>query len=169
MKSNVKTQFFKESCPKRFSIRTWTLWIERFLTRRNQTSRSNLIRIRVLGERLGISEDEVLARIAKLRQDGIIRRIGASINSRGLGFVSTLVCAKAPVESLEDFVTIINSYPGVTHNYLRKHDYNVWFTLIAESEAVKQQIIRDMSEKTGVELFEFPAKKIFKIRVDFKF
>ncbi len=124
---------------------------------------------RVLGERLGISEDEVLARIAKLRQDGIIRRIGASINSRGLGFVSTLVCAKAPVESLEDFVTIINSYPGVTHNYLRKHDYNVWFTLIAESEAVKQQIIRDMSEKTGVELFEFPAKKIFKIRVDFKF
>jgi siroheme decarboxylase len=124
---------------------------------------------RVLGERLGISEAEVLQRIAKLRQDGIIRRIGASINSRGLGFVSTLVCAKAPVESLEDFVTIINSYPGVTHNYLRKHDYNVWFTLIAESEAVKQQIIRDMSEKTGVELFEFPAKKIFKIRVDFKF
>jgi siroheme decarboxylase len=124
---------------------------------------------RVLGERLGISEAEVLARIAKLRQDGIIRRIGASINSRGLGFVSTLVCAKAPVESLEDFVTIINSYPGVTHNYLRKHDYNVWFTLIAESEAVKQQIIRDMFEKTGVELFEFPAKKIFKIRVDFKF
>lgn len=124
---------------------------------------------RVLGARLGISEDETLSRIAKLKKAGIIRRIGASINSRRLGFVSTLVTAQVPTEQLNDFVDVVNTYSGVTHNYLRKHEYNVWFTLIAQSEHEKQRIINEMSERTGIRLVEFPAKKIFKIRVDFKF
>jgi DNA-binding Lrp family transcriptional regulator len=123
----------------------------------------------VLGQRIGISEDETVARIGKLRVLGIIRRIGASINSRGLGFVSTLVTAKVPEEVLESFVTMVNDYPGVTHNYLRKHDFNVWFTLISPSEDDKQRTLKEMIEKSGIDLFEFPAKQIFKIRVDFKF
>jgi len=110
-----------------------------------------------------------LARIDKLRKSGIIRRIGASINSRGLGFVSTLVTAKVQEQALESFVTLVNDYPGVTHNYLRKHDFNIWFTLISPSENDKQRTLREMTEKSGIDLFEFPAKKIFKIRVDFKF
>ncbi len=123
----------------------------------------------VLGSRIGLSEEETLFRVTKLREAGIIRRIGASINSRELGFVSTLVTAMVPAERLDDFVALINSFSGVTHNYLRKHDYNVWFTLIAQSEREKLRIIREMSQRTGIELFEFPAKRIFKIRVDFKF
>lgn len=123
----------------------------------------------VLGARLGISEDETLSRIAKLKKMGIIRRIGASINSRGLGFVSTLVTAQVPTEQLNNFVDVVNSYSGVTHNYLRKHEYNVWFTLIAPSEPEKQRIVNEMSERTGIKLIELPAKRIFKIRVDFKF
>ncbi|MGC8660461.1 MAG: AsnC family transcriptional regulator [Desulfomonilaceae bacterium] len=124
---------------------------------------------RILGQRIGISEQETLTRVDKLRRAGIIRRIGASINSRGLGFVSTLVTATVPVDQLEDFVSVINSFPGVTHNYLRKHRYNVWFTLIAPSEQEKKNIVNQMSDKTGIELHEFPANRIFKIRVDFKF
>lgn len=124
---------------------------------------------KVLGARLGISEDETLSRIAKLKKMGIIRRIGASINSRGLGFVSTLVTAQVPTEQLNNFVDVVNSYSGVTHNYLRKHEYNVWFTLIAQSEPEKQRIVNEMSERTGIKLIELPAKRIFKIRVDFKF
>ena len=123
----------------------------------------------ILGSKIGISEEEVLQRVVKLRRAGIIRRIGASINSRGLGFVSTLVTASVPVDQLERVVSIINSFQGVTHNYLRKHAYNVWFTLIAQSQEEKKRIIEEMMEKTGVELHEFPAKRIFKIRVDFKF
>ncbi|MGC8605624.1 MAG: AsnC family transcriptional regulator [Desulfomonilaceae bacterium] len=124
---------------------------------------------RVIGSRVGISEQETLDRIAKLRDAGIIRRIGASINSRGLGFVSTLIATTVPVDQLDNVVSIINSFPGVTHNYLRRHRLNVWFTLIAQSEADKIRIIREMSEQTGIELFDYPAKRIFKIRVDFKF
>lgn len=124
---------------------------------------------RVIGERVGMSEAEVLSRIAKLKQEGIIRRFGASINSRRVGFVSTLLAAKVPQEKFDFFVETVNACPGVTHNYERSHDYNVWFTLIAPSGEEKQRTIRELEEKTGIDILELPAKTIFKIKVDFKF
>jgi len=124
---------------------------------------------RMIGDRIGMTEEEVLSRVAKLKHEGIIRRIGASINSRRVGFVSTLLAAKVPQEKFESFVRTVNACPGVTHNYERQHEYNVWFTLIAPSLAEKQRIIRDLIERTGVDILELPAKRIFKIRVDFKF
>ncbi|MBI4962680.1 MAG: Lrp/AsnC family transcriptional regulator [Desulfomonile tiedjei] len=124
---------------------------------------------RLIGEKVGLTEEQVLARIAKLKREGIIRRIGASINSRRVGFVSTLLAAKVPREKFESFVRTVNAFPGVTHNYERQHEYNVWFTLIAPSLAEKQRVIQDLVEKTGVDILELPAKRIFKIRVDFRF
>jgi siroheme decarboxylase len=124
---------------------------------------------KVLGDRLGISQAEVLSRIKSLRQNGIIRRIGASLNSRRIGFVSTLVAAKVPPEKLDLFVTAVNNCPGVTHNYMRKHEYNIWFTLISPSIEEKQRTIKSLEESTGIELLELPAVRIFKIRVDFRF
>jgi siroheme decarboxylase len=124
---------------------------------------------RVLGERLGIDEPEVLARIARLKTDGVIRRMGASINSRKVGFVSTLLAARVPEEQFDSFVEIVNACQGVTHNYERKHEYNVWFTLISPSVAAKEKTIKSLIRKTGIEILELPAKRIFKIRVDFRF
>jgi len=124
---------------------------------------------RVLGDRIGMDEAEVLTRITNLREEGIIRRMGASINSRRIGFVSTLLAARVPREKFDSFVEIVNSCPGVTHNYERRHEYNVWFTLIAQSEGEKKDIIRDLTVRTGIRILEFPAEKIFKIRVDFRF
>jgi len=124
---------------------------------------------KVIAERIGVSEDEVLARIANLKQEGIIRRIGASINSRRIGYVSTLLAAKVPPDKLDSFVETVNSCPGVTHNYERNHEYNVWFTLITPSREEIDTTIRHLMEKTGIAIDEFPAKRIFKIRVDFKF
>jgi len=124
---------------------------------------------RVIAEKLGMAEEEVLARIAALRGEGIIRRLGASIDSRRLGFVSTLLAARVPMEKFQSFVRTVNTCPGVTHNYERNHEYNVWFTLIAPSLEEKERIIRDLTDRTGVDILELPAKKIFKIRVDFRF
>jgi len=124
---------------------------------------------RVIGERIGMDEAQVLTRIGKLKREGIIRRIGASINSRRIGFVSTLLAAKVPPDTFDSFVKTVNACRGVTHNYERKHEYNVWFTLIAETREEKQRIIRDLIKRTGVEIEELPAEKIFKIRVDFRF
>ncbi len=124
---------------------------------------------RVIGAKIGMDENEVMARIAGLRQEGIIRRIGASIDSRRLGFVSTLCAAKVPQDKIASFVEVVGACPGVTHNYERKHEYNIWFTLIAPSLAEKERIIGELTQKTGVEILELPAKKIYKIRVDFRF
>lgn len=124
---------------------------------------------RVLGAKLGMEEKEVLRRIVSLRKAGIIRRLGASINSRQIGFVSTLLAAQVPPERFESFVRTVNECPGVTHNYERKHRYNVWFTLIASSGEEKERIIQELMAKTRIQIHEFPAKRIFKIRVDFKF
>lgn len=124
---------------------------------------------RSLGRRIGMEEDEVLRRITGLKEEGIIRRIGASINSRRIGYVSTLLAAKVPADRFDFFVETVNACPGVTHNYQRNHEYNVWFTLIASSEEQKESIVRELTEKTGIEILELPAKRIFKIRVDFRF
>lgn len=124
---------------------------------------------RVLGRRLGMSEEEVLRRIAGLKDEGVIRRLGASINSREVGFVSTLLAAHVPEDKFDEFVAIVNGCPGVTHNYERDHRYNVWFTLISPSAEEKERTIRSLIERTGIHILELPAKRIFKIRVDFKF
>jgi siroheme decarboxylase len=124
---------------------------------------------KVLAGRLGTTEEDVLRRIARLKAQGIIRRLGASINSRRIGFVSTLLAAQVPSDKFDSFVAAVNACPGVTHNYERKHAYNVWFTLIASSSEEKQRILRELTARTGVEILELPARRIFKIRVDFRF
>jgi DNA-binding Lrp family transcriptional regulator len=120
-----------------------------------------------VGRRVGASEAEVLARVAQMTAAGIIRRLGANFTSRKLGYTSTLCAARVPLDQLELFVDVVNRYPGVTHNYLRRHRYNVWFTLIAESTARLDEILKEISAATGVEVLSLPAQEVFKIKVDF--
>ena len=120
-----------------------------------------------VGVRVGADEEQVLRRVRKLMESGVIRRLGANFTSRKLGYTSTLCAARVPPESLERFVEAVNRYPGVTHNYLRDHHFNVWFTLIAESPARLEQILAEISGASGVEVLSLPAQKIFKIKVDF--
>ncbi|MCL6621041.1 MAG: AsnC family transcriptional regulator [Syntrophobacterales bacterium] len=117
--------------------------------------------------RVGSTEAEVLARVQALYDSGVIRRIGANFTSRKLGYTSTLCAAHVPPEDLERFVQVVNRYPGVTHNYLRRHHYNVWFTLIAPSASRLEEILTEISRESGVEILSFPAVEVFKIKVDF--
>jgi siroheme decarboxylase len=121
-----------------------------------------------VGKRVGATEDEVLARVAAMADAGVIRRIGANFTSRKLGYTSTLCAARVEPEALERFVAVVNRYPGVTHNYLRRHRYNVWFTLIAESAERLDQILAEISRTSEVaEILSLPAQEVFKIKVDF--
>jgi len=122
-----------------------------------------------VGKHLNLSESEVIESIKKLKEKGIIRRIGGNFHSNRLNFVSTLCAAKVPEEKIKYFVEVVNSFPGVTHNYLRNHDYNIWFTFIAEDMDYIEEALRKISEKTGaVEIRNLPAVKTFKIKVDFE-
>ena len=122
-----------------------------------------------LGKRLGISEREVIERIKRLKEEGVIRRIGGNFNSRKINFTSTLCAAKVPKEKIGKFVEIVNGYKGVTHNYQRSHKYNVWFTFIAPDREFIKRALNDISEKSGVKnILNLPAVKMYKIKVDFE-
>jgi DNA-binding Lrp family transcriptional regulator len=122
----------------------------------------------VLGRRLKLSEVEVLSRVKRLKSEGIIRRIGGNFNSRKLKFASTLCAAKVPKEKMVRFVELVNSYPGVTHNYLRNHKYNVWFTFIAPNTLSIENALKEIAKASGVtEILNLPAVKTYKIKVDF--
>jgi DNA-binding Lrp family transcriptional regulator len=120
-----------------------------------------------LGKRLDLSEEEVLERVKRLRSEGIIRRIGGNFDSGKINFTSTLCAARVPEEKIKAFVELVNGYKGVTHNYLRGHDYNVWFTLIAPSIKDIEDVLNEISGKTGVkEILNLRAIRTFKIKVD---
>ena len=123
-----------------------------------------------LARRLTLTEKEILQRVQRLKEVGVIRRIGASFSARAVGFHSTLCAAKVQRGRIKEVVAVVNSYPGVTHNYEREGDLNVWFTLIAPSEKKVHQILDQIAAKTGVqEILNLPALKTFKIAVDFNF
>ena len=122
-----------------------------------------------IGDKVHLGEQEVFERVRSLKKKGIIRRIGGNFDSRQLNFSSTLCAAKVPQEAIDGFVKAVNRYPGVTHNYLRDHEYNVWFTFIAPSMAHIGKALEEISRTTGVtEIRSLPAVKMFKIRVDFE-
>ncbi|MGE4263470.1 MAG: AsnC family transcriptional regulator [Desulfovibrio sp.] len=121
----------------------------------------------VVGGQVGLTESEVLARVRRLKQEGVIRRMGANFGSRQLGWRSTLCGAEVPQERLDTFVAEVNKHPGVTHNYLRDHRFNVWFALIAPSTEAIEAVLADITANTGVEIMNLPASKLFKIKVDF--
>jgi len=121
-----------------------------------------------LAKELSLTEEEVIFRLNKLKREKIIRRIGAIFNSKSLGYVSTLLAMKIPEQRIEEVANIINGYNGVTHNYLRNYDYNLWFTLTASSEKKLHSIIEEIKNRTGIsDLLYLPATKLFKIGVKF--
>ncbi len=121
-----------------------------------------------LGEELGLSEDEVLIRIKSLKDEKIIRRLGGVFDSKKLGYESTLIAMRVPQDMIEDVAKIVSAYDGVTHNYERDDVYNLWFTLICESQERIEEIIAEIRQKTGIsDMLNLPATRLHKIKVKF--
>jgi siroheme decarboxylase len=122
-----------------------------------------------VAEEAGITEDEVLARVQRLLKDRIIRQVTPIFDTRALGYGSMLVAAKVDPEVPWRAAKVINSHPGVSHNYLRNHDFNMWFTLAVEedSQLGLQGTLDVLQELTGAEsIRQLPTLKLFKIRMD---
>lgn len=121
----------------------------------------------VAGE-CGISEEETLARVQKMKEEGIIRRIGAVFDGAKLGRVSTLCAARVPEDKIELFVKTVNANKNVTHNYRRDDEYNIWFTVSAASAEELESFLSNVKEKTGVtDILDMRAAKTFKINASF--
>jgi DNA-binding Lrp family transcriptional regulator len=117
----------------------------------------------------GLSEDEVLERVSYLLDNRIIREITPIFDTRALGYRSMLVAAKVDAENPHRAARFINSHPGVTHNYLRNHEFNLWFTLAVEPDSPlgMDGTLQVMAEKAGAEsIRQLPTLRMFKIRMD---
>lgn len=122
-----------------------------------------------VAEKLDIPEEELLSRITRLLKDRIIRQVTPIYDTRALGYGSMLVAAKVDPEHPWRAAKIINSHPGVSHNYLRNHDFNMWFTLAVEEDSKLglQGTLDVLQEMTGaVSIRQLPTLKLFKIRMD---
>lgn len=120
-----------------------------------------------LGEELGISEEEVISRLVRLQDEGAVRKIGPVINRNRVGGTSTLVAVDVPEDRIDEVAEYIDKYPEVSHNYLRPDKYNVWFTLSASGKERIDEILDELSRKTGLEFVNLPTVKLFKIGVRF--
>ena len=116
-----------------------------------------------------ITEDEALARVRRLVDERIIRQVTPIFDTRALGYSSMLVAAKVDAQHPHRAAQVINSHPGVSHNYLRNHDFNLWFTIAVErdSQLGLQGTLDVMQHLTGAEsIRQLPTLKLFKIRMD---
>ncbi|MGI9100339.1 MAG: siroheme decarboxylase subunit alpha, partial [Solirubrobacteraceae bacterium] len=116
-----------------------------------------------------LTEDEVLRRVQRLLDDRIIRQVTPIYDTRALGYGSMLVAAKVDPEHPWRAAKIINSHPGVSHNYLRNHEFNMWFTLAVEegSKLGMQGTLDVLQTLTGAQsIRQLPTLKLFKIRMD---
>ncbi|HET8674077.1 MAG TPA: AsnC family transcriptional regulator [Thermoleophilaceae bacterium] len=120
--------------------------------------------------RLGeLPESEVLARVERLLKERIIRQVTPIFDTRVLGYKSMLVAARVDPENPHRAARIVNSHPGVSHNYLRNHDFNMWFTIAVEpdSKLGLDGTLEVIQRETGADsIRQLPTLRLFKIRMD---
>ncbi len=122
-----------------------------------------------VAEAAAISEQETLARVQHLLDERIIRQVTPIFDTRALGYSSMLVAAKVDPENPWRAANIINAHPGVSHNYLRNHEFNIWFTIATEPDSTLglQGTLEVLGRIAGAEsIRQLPTLKLFKIRMD---
>jgi len=126
-----------------------------------------------IASHLGIGETDLLERLKRLHEAGIIRGISPVLESRHMGlYAATLVALHVPEEKVRETAAIINSYPEVSHNFQREHYYSLWFTLSARNDERIGQVLAEILERTGIsedDALELPTIKKLKINVCFSF
>jgi DNA-binding Lrp family transcriptional regulator len=124
---------------------------------------------RVLAEELDLSEEDLISRVQAMKESLLIRRIGGNFSPDRLGYYSTLCTAQVPENKIDLFTQTVNAFPGVTHNYMRDHAFNIWFTFIAPSRDQIADSLEAISRQTGVRpILNLPATRVFKISANFK-
>ena len=115
--------------------------------------------------------EQLWNRVQRLITKGMIRRIGASLDSRKLGFCSTLAAVSVEPNLVDKAAEIIGRFPEVTHSYLRKDDFNIWFTIIATDEERLVEILKEIRTALSIDssnILNLPVKRLFKLDARFK-
>jgi DNA-binding Lrp family transcriptional regulator len=125
-----------------------------------------------IGDQLNLPEDHILSRLKQLQAAGVTQKIGAVLDTSKIGqTAATLVAFKVPQHRIDEVSEVINQYEGVSHNYEREHEYNVWFTLKAPNDTKLDETLTEITQQTNTaptDILNLPTKQCFKIRVRFQ-
>ena len=117
-----------------------------------------------LSSELGIEESAIIEIIRRLKERRVVRNIAGIFEPSSLGYSTTLVAMKVPEGRIGDAAALINAHPGISHNYLRDHEYNLWFTIAEESDEELRDSIKFIAEHSGAtDHIAFKSEEKFKI------
>ncbi len=114
---------------------------------------------RQVAVQLGLSEQELIARLKTLLDNGTLTRFGPLYNAEQMGGALTLAAVKASIERFDEIADIINAFPEVAHNYARNHELNMWFVIATETPEQIQQTITAIERQTGLNVYNMPKNK----------
>ena len=120
-----------------------------------------------IAQQLGVSEAEVLATLARLKDAGAVSRVGAVVRPNTVG-VSTLAAMAVPPDALERAAAIVNGFAEVNHNYEREHRLNLWFVVMAPDSTRLQQVLDEIAARAGYEVLSFPLLEDYHIDLGFE-
>jgi len=120
-----------------------------------------------IAEKTGLTEEEIIDILKELKEKGVIRHLGASINSHKLGYI-TCLCATSIPENKKEIAYKIAELPEITHAYLREHKLNFWFTVVVKSEKDLKKFCKNIENKFQIKIKLFPAIKKFKVKAVFE-
>jgi len=120
----------------------------------------------VLAERLGLDEPAVRERVTKVKDAGVLRQLSAIFDTRALGYSSALVAAQVDADRIDDAAAVVSDHPGVSHNYKRNHDYNLWYTVAVPPGASLDAHVDTLHDESGARVTrKLPTLKLYKIGV----
>ncbi|MCK9396667.1 MAG: Lrp/AsnC family transcriptional regulator [Methylobacter sp.] len=108
---------------------------------------------------LGLTEQELIARLKALLDNGALTRFGPLYNAEQMGGALTLAAVKAPQQRYDEIAEIINAFPEVAHNYARSYELNMWFVIATETPGQIRQTISAIEQKTGLTVYNMPKKR----------
>lgn len=118
--------------------------------------------------RIGLSEDDLLARLRRLLDDGVLTRFGPMYHAERLGGALTLAAMRLPPDDLERVAAIVNGFREVAHNYARDHAFNMWFVVATEAPEDIATVIADIESATGYPVYNLPKLDEFYVGLRFE-
>jgi len=115
---------------------------------------------------LGLTEDELITRLQKLLDEGILTRFGPLYQVERLGGAYSLAAMQVPESDYERIAELVNAFPEIAHNYRREHAFNMWFVVAAASPAEVKRVLFSIERDSTHLVFEFPKLREYFVNLD---
>lgn len=122
----------------------------------------------VLAEELNSTEAELIQRVQRMQEDGLLTRFGPMYNAVNMGGALSLCAMKVPEEQFDTVTEQVNAFAEVAHNYQREHEMNMWFVLATETQQQLEDTIKQIEQVTDIAVYNMPKEKEFFVGLHFR-